>query len=178
MPFRPDEPKVEAITKLLAGRSLREPSRDVLHRAYALKAMLPAPAPSFGAWLVELLFDSGMQPAPAGVRSGGSSERRLLYEAAAPDAPDARRQLDLRVRREAGGTVEVLGQCLPPWQVATVEVRSGRSRKVATIDDAGEFLLRGISAKNSPLVLTLTVDGRPLLVIESVPLPDAPSQRS
>jgi hypothetical protein len=171
-PRKPSPPSLET---LLRGSSLQEPPRDVLHRAFALKELLPQAAPSLVDWLVKLVFDSGLQPVPAGLRSGGSSERRLLFEARTESDPATVRQVDVRVRREAAGTVEVLGQCLPPWKAAKVEVKSGRSKKTAEVDEAGEFLLRGLNAKGETFELSLVVDGRPLLTLGAVPVPDSRS---
>ena len=170
--------KNEPLEKLLAARSLKEPPRDVLHLAFALKARLPEAKESLAAWIVRVVFDSGLQPVPAGLRSaGGSSERRVLFEAQMGSDAASLRQVDLRVKREAGGTYEVLGQCLPPWQAASVEVRSGRTRRSADLDDAGEFLLRGLAAKDA-LTLTLKVGGLPVVTLDPVPLPDAGTDSS
>ena len=54
--------------------------------------------------MVQLLFDSGMQPAPAGVRGVAAGQRRLLYRARTTPGDEV--QLDLRVRRERSGTEE------------------------------------------------------------------------
>jgi hypothetical protein len=173
MPHAPQPPKKPMPTEqLLAGRFLVEPPRDVLHRAFALKSLLPQAAEGLGAWIVRLVFDSGVQPVPAGVRSGGSSERRLLFEARRSESDPEPRQVDLRIRRESGGGIEILGQCLPPWKAASVEAGSGKAAKSAEVDEAGEFLLRGVSAKGGPIVLRLVVDGREMLVIDAVPVPD------
>ena len=169
MPRRPKTPDADALPALLKASSLKEPPRAVLHRAYALKSLLPRRAPSVGEWLMTLLFDSGAQPVPAGLRSGsGSSERRVLYEARC-DGQEPR-QVDLRLRREPAGTVEIVGQCLPPWQHATVAARTGRKPGPTDLQDTGEFILRGVAAKGRTLGLTLTADGQ-TIVLDGIPLP-------
>lgn len=174
---RPDRPTTADLPGLLAASRLREPPRDVLQRAIALSSRLPQPAPSLAFWLVTLLFDSALQPAPAGLRSAGSAERRVLYEARPGGQGGSSHQIDLRLRREPGGSVEILGQCLPPMAAATVEVRSGRTRHEAAVDDAGEFLVRGVQARGAALALTLVVAGKAALVIDELPLPDPPASR-
>lgn len=175
----PRKPDSAALERLLSARSLQEPPRDVLHRAIALGALLPSPAPSLGEWLVRLVFDSGAQPVPAGLRSGGSAERRLLFEATSAGEPGAVRQVDLRLRRESGGDVEVIGQCLPPLPGTTVEVRSGRSTRRATLDESGEFLLRRVPGRAEALSLAWTSsDGdEVLLAVDAVPVPEDPARR-
>ena len=169
MPRRPEPPDADELPALLKASRLREPPRDVLHRAVALKALLhPHRRPTAGAWLMALLFDSGAQPVPAGLRAGsGSTERRILYEARCDGLES--RQVDLRLRWEPAGTIEVVGQCLPPWLHATVAARSGRTAATAELQDTGEFILRGLRAKGA-LALTFHADGH-AIVLDGIPLP-------
>lgn len=179
------KPDPATLERLLSARSLTDPPRDVLQRALQLKALLPRAPESLGEWLVRLVFDSGMQPLPAGLRAGAAtapSERRLLFEARRTGETGAPRQVDIRVRRESGGDLEVAGQCLPPWSpeagAVTVEVRSGKTSRRATLDDSGEFLLRRLPSRTESLSISWTAGDQLLLSLESVPVPEGPARRS
>ena len=69
------------------------------------------------------------EPVPAGVRNAGAGERRMLLELHPLGREHTPLQLDLRVRREPAGGVEMAGQLLPPWVGAPVEVRRAGSSK-------------------------------------------------
>lgn len=160
------------LDELLRAPHLVEPPRDVLQRAIALGERLPQPVRLRDAakWLVDLVFDSGREPLPVGVRGGGGAERRLLFEARLGD--DTPHQVDLRLRRTAAGRIDVTGQCLPPWPGARVEAGGGRHR--AELGEGGEFLLRGLAARGGGLKLVLRLPGAGDLELLDVPLPEEP----
>ena len=165
MPRKPKEESVDLV-RALRGKHLAEPPSGVLRRAIALGERLE-PRPRALRWLVDLLFDSAMQPVPVGVR-GGTSERRLLYKIQ-DDAETC--QLDLRVRQEPSGGAEVVGQLLPPWPGARVEVRAAKLTKAASLGDSGEFLVRGLPVKAERFRLTIRRPDGTTVVIDSVPVP-------
>jgi len=160
------------LAETLAARSLREPPDGVLRRAIALGSELPAKTGAVQ-WIIERLFDSALEPLPVGVRSAGSSERRLLYEAR-PSGEGEKRQVDLRLRRVADGGFELTGQCVPPLPGARVEVQAGRARKRETCGPSGEFLVRDLPAGSASLSLSIVGDDGAPLVIGDIPAPAAP----
>ena len=91
----------DVLIRDLKGRHLVEPSRRILAEAIALGGRLAPARKGLVAWIAELLFDSGLAPATAGVRSGASaSERRLLYHCRTETNGEA--QVDLRLYAVAG----------------------------------------------------------------------------
>ncbi len=156
----------ERLAALIKGIHLVEPPPGTIHKALALRSLLPAPGSGPLEWLATLLFDSLAAPLPAGVRGAALAERRLLYRL---DAGDEVRQLDLLVRGKAG-RLEVAGQVLPPLPGATVAVRSGRSIRRQALGEAGDFLLRGIPLARAGVTLALEVDGRPAVEIAGIAL--------
>lgn len=167
--------KAHDLADLLRGRHLHEPPSGTLRRALALGAALEK-APTFAEWVVSLLFDSSAQPVPVGVRKGAAgAERRLLFALNA--GAGVERRVDVRVRWEPKGTLEIAGQVLPPADALGVEAVVARRRVRAEVGAAGEFLLRGIAARGASVSLVLELaDGTRVDV--SVPLPDAPGARS
>jgi hypothetical protein len=163
----PHDPDTNPLVPLLKGSRLKEPPRGVLQRAILLRERLPQ-RHGVAQWLVQVLFDSGLQPVPAGLRAAPStSERRILFEARQGDDV---RQVDLRLRREPGGTIEVLGQCLPAWPAGVAVAAKAGGRKVA-LEPSGEFILRGVRVKGETLALTFATGGAPDLVIDGIPAP-------
>ncbi|MFN7965584.1 MAG: hypothetical protein U0V87_07850 [Acidobacteriota bacterium] len=159
----------ERIIQLLMGRHLVEPPASTLHKARALATHLPQPALGLVRWVVERLFDSAQVLQPAGVRGGSSAERRLLLQLGATDAPEG--QLDLLIRREAGGTLALQGQLVPVVAGAEIEVGSGRSRQRMTLNEVGDFYLRGVVPSAQGLAIVLHVPGVEPLQIGDLDLP-------
>jgi hypothetical protein len=154
----------------LKGRHLVEPPRRSLAEAIALGGNMVARRTGAVAWLAELLFDSGLAPATAGVRKGAAaSERRLLYRCRT--AAEDEVQLDLRCRSLADGTMEIVGQLLPPWRDASVEVRSGQARRRTALGVNGEFALDGVSGGKDTIVVAIHAEDGSSVVLERVPMP-------
>jgi hypothetical protein len=164
-----NEEKLERLAGLMPGKRLVEPPDGVLRRAIALGDALEA-RPTLGERLCELLFDSGSEPLPVGVRGAAAEERRLLYRLAGEGLLAA--ELDLRLRREAGGTVELTGQLLPPREGAEVRVRSGRKTCKLQLGEGGEFLARSLPG-TAPLELVVDDGFGPPVRVGELPLPDA-----
>jgi len=157
------------IRETLRGRSLHEPGKAALRQALALGSQL-TPAPGATGWLVRLIFDSAGQPLPVGARSAAAGERRLLFDARPSADPEAALQLDLRIRRDPGGDVELTGQLLPPWPGARVEARALKNRRTTTLGDSGEFLIRRLPRGAVRLELQLRrADGESLEFLD-IPL--------
>ena len=154
----------------LEGRHLVEPSRRILAEAIALGARLTPARKGVVAWVAELLFDSGLAPATAGVRNGASaSERRLLYRCRTDANEEA--QVDLRLHAAADGSVEMVGQILPPWRNASVETKAGRARRKTAVGVNGEFAVAGLPGGRDTMVVALRAEDGSALVIERVPMP-------
>ena len=166
MPRREDERWGLWAREALQGRHLHEPPEGAVRRAVSIAAASREDRPGAVEWLVKLLFDSSVQPLPAGVRAAASEPRRLLYEVRGRES----HQLDLRLRRERAGTVELTGQLLPPAADARVVAQLGRLRRTARMSAAGEFLLRGLPGKSPSVRLEIETDGEPI-VVPDVPLP-------
>ncbi|MDQ7005770.1 MAG: hypothetical protein Q9Q40_00905 [Acidobacteriota bacterium] len=158
------------LEELLAGRHLHEPPASTLRKAEALAARLPDPARS-GGWLVELVFDSWESAAE--VRAGVLQlDRRLLYRLT---SGNEEREVDLRLRRDERGRLEVAGQVLPPEGAEQVVVVAGRGRRRQALGGTGDFLFRGLSG-SVPVGLEVWLTGGGKLVIESLPLPEDPDR--
>jgi hypothetical protein len=156
----------------LKGRHLVEPSRRILVEAIELGGQLAPASRGLAAWVAELLFDSGLAPATAGVRNGASaSERRLLYRCRGETELTGEAQIDLRLRAVADGTVEIVGQVLPPWRGARVEAKAGRARRHTALGANGEFSLVGIPGGRDTLLLAIRAEGGSSLVLDRVPMP-------
>jgi len=157
------------VTEALKGRHLKRPSAGTLRQALALGSQLPEPAPSGVSWLVQLLFDSSAQPLPVGVRSSvAPSQRRLLFQA--ETGSGAACQLDLRVRREVSGTLEVTGQILPSWGAGRIEAKLGRTKRTKKLGNAGEFVFRNLPGRSPSLQLEIHGDRGDSIVIPEIPL--------
>lgn len=165
---RRDE-RLERLAGLMAGRRLVEPPAGVLRKAMALGDLLGA-KPSLVDRICELLFDSGSEPLPVGVRGAATEERRLLYRLGGGEFEEA--ELDLRLRREAGGTVELTGQLLPPHEGAAVELRSGTRTRKIQLAEGGEFLARNLPGTIPLELVVVAGNGVPIRVGE-LPLPQA-----
>lgn len=154
----------------LKGRHLVEPSRRVLAEAIALGSRLVPARKGVAAWIAELLFDSGLAPATSGVRNGAAaSERRLLYRCVT--GADGEAQIDLRLHAAADGTVDLVGQILPPWRGASVATKSGRVRRQAVLGANGEFAVAGIPGGRDTMSLEIRGTDGSSVVLDRVPLP-------
>jgi len=167
----------DTLARALRGEHLAEPPAATLRRAIALAAELPRKR-GFLSWVADLVFDSALSPEPSGVRAARRTERRLLYRA----TPRPRRrplreaaELDLRLRRDAQGRVELTGQILPPWPGGRAVVRAGRLRRVARLGPHGEFLVKTLPARAESFRLEIEGPDRARLVLERVPAPLAGS---
>lgn len=162
----------DALIHALKGRHLVEPSRRVLVEAIALGGQLTPARKGVAAWVAEILFDSGLAPATAGVRNGASaSERRLLYRCRAETGTPGEAQVDLCLRAAADGTVDIVGQVLPPWRDARVEAKSGRTRRRAGLGANGEFSVAGIPGGRDTMVLAIHAKDGSSIVLDRVPMP-------
>jgi len=160
----------EALIRDLKGRHLLEPPRRILAEAISLGGRLVPAREGLVAWIAELLFDSGLAPATAGVRNGAAaSERRLLYHCRTETNSEA--QVDLRLHAVADGTVEMVGQLLPPWSGASVEAKSGRALRQAVLGINGEFAVAGIPGGGDTIVLTILAKDGNSIVLGGVPMP-------
>lgn len=175
-PNRGDDRWERWVQDALKGPHLDSPSAGALRKAKALGSRL-ASRPAGGLqWLTDLVFDSAAQPLPVGVRSAATGQRRLLYEGRVDRATTERCQLDLRVRREAAGTIELMGQLLPPWVRARVEATAGRTKRKKRLGESGEFVIRGIPARAKTLRLEIRGEDGEQLVVREVPLLPSPAE--
>ena len=158
------------VRETLQGSHLKEPPGGTLRKAVALGGRLRPEESAAGRWLAKLVFDSAAEPLPAGVRGEAAGERRLLYQIPPGTLVDEGGQLDLRLVREPRGTVELIGQVLPPVADAWVEARVARTRRRQRLGDDGEFLLRGLPSRAGELRLEIRREGEEPLVFEGVPL--------
>ncbi len=162
-------PDPERLAALLSGDRLHEPPAGTLRRAIALGARLEERPAGVAAWVARLLFDSAASPLPAGVRGGAGTDRRLLYQLDPAQPGDEAAQVDLRVRQDAGGTLEITGQLLPPPAGASVTVRAGKVSRTTPVGAIGEFAVHGVSARAAKIVLTLDVPGRAPVTLDAQP---------
>ena len=177
-PRRGDDRWERWVRDALKEAHLQAPSAGALRKARTLGSRLDSPPVGGLQWLTDLVFDSAAQPLPVGVRSAATGQRRLLYEVRAGSAAEKRCQLDLRVRREPKGTIELMGQLLPPWVHARVEATAGRTKRKKTLGESGEFLIQGISARAEALRLEIRGEDGEQLVVQEVPLLPSPSESS
>jgi hypothetical protein len=164
MKRRTRETDPERLAPYLKGKHLVEPPAATLHKAIALRSLLPRRETARRGFLATLLFDSLAAPLPAGVRGSALTERRLLYRLDGGDGP---RELDLLVRSRAG-KVELAGQFLPPIDGGAVAVRAGRSVRRQPLGESGDFLFRALPASRAGAALTLEIDGHEAAVIEGI----------
>lgn len=167
--LRDDEERLTLLLQSLGRSSLVEPPDGTVRRAKALGDRLGERKRALG-WLVELVFDSHAELEPSGVRSGRAHERRLLMRATGPGSQSL--ELDLRLRREPAGTIELMGQFLPAPSKSRLLLRGTASEQTRRVGPDGEFAARRLSKKRFPLDLVLESDGRPQLVFGPVALDD------
>lgn len=145
-----DDPSDEAFSRLVA-RAVRElpDAPEALQRSAiglfpaggalgALKSLAQAVVTQISAVLT---FDSWAAPAlAAGMRSGRSATRHLLFSAQGRD-------IDLRIAPEAGAYA-LAGQILGPDETGRVELAdaaaAGAPLRVAALDALGEFRIEGL----------------------------------
>ena len=169
---RSDEAWEAWVREALKGRNLAQPSPGVIRRAIALGGQLAGrSAAGPGAW-ARLIFDSATQPLPAGVRSAAPAERRLLYELREAGGERETGQLDLRVHRESGekSKIEIRGQVLPQRPGAVIKAEVGRYRRRLTLDESGEFLLRGVPGQATSISIEIDGPEHESLIIPAIPL--------
>ena len=172
---RKDNGWEDRAARRLRGRSLHEPPEHVLRRAVALAARLPEPGPSSVGRLVALLFDSAAEPLPAGVRGGGLVERRVLFEIRPYEKGRITNQLDVRLRREEGGAVQVTGQLLPPSPGTRLILKAARSRRKRELGEQGTFLIRGLPGGTKVVLLEIEFPEGGTVQIPPIPLDPAAS---
>jgi len=157
------------IRQLMSRNNLFEPPDGVLRSSFALASRLPESTKSVLGWMIRCLFDSEASPIPAGVRSGGPAERRVLYEIRSHEGAEPS-QLDLRLRREARGTTEITGQLLPPPESGSVRIGlPGKRARTTSFGIDGEFLFRGL-ASQPDWTVEIKLPGRPVILIEDLNL--------
>jgi hypothetical protein len=105
----------QRVRQLVAAEANYQPPQEVVRMAkaaFAGSTWARGRKPASG--VMEILFDSFLQPALQGVRSGGSSSRRMLYRAEPFE-------VDLQIEGQAGGkSVVVTGQLLDLRQSGAV----------------------------------------------------------
>ena len=102
-----------------------------------VKSMLPRPGKSRKQAVLDLLFDSALAPALAGVRSTTSTARQLLYAAGAY-------RIDLRMEPQLDTErVSLMGQVLnsadPTQMIPTIPVTLIQNNKAVTSTETGDF---------------------------------------
>jgi hypothetical protein len=93
------------IRRMAAAEASLQPPHEAVRIAKAAFAGSPWARVRKVSGVIEVLFDSFLQPALAGVRSAGAGTRRMLYRA----DPF---QVDLQIEAQGGGSVVVTGQLL------------------------------------------------------------------
>lgn len=117
-----------------------QPPEDAVRIAKARFAGRPGGQPARAPGLVEVLFDSFLQPLVEGARSAGSGTRQMLYRADPY-------QVDLQIEAKAGGNkLVVTGQLLDlrnpdaPGRNVPVIISNLRGHVVQTVtNEFGEF---------------------------------------
>jgi hypothetical protein len=93
------------IRRIGAAEASHQPPNEAVRIAKAAFAGSPWARVRKASGVIEVLFDSFLQPALEGVRSVGAGTRRMLYRA----DPF---QVDLQIEAQVGGSVVVTGQLL------------------------------------------------------------------
>ena len=97
--------RLRRIRRIAAAEASHQPPNDAVRIAKAAFAGSPWARVRKVSGVIEVLFDSFLQPALDGVRSAGAGTRRMLYRA----DPF---QVDLQIEAQGGGSVVVTGQLL------------------------------------------------------------------
>jgi len=93
------------VRRMAATEASHQPPNEAVRIAKAAFAGSPWARVRKVSGVIEVLFDSFLQPALEGVRSAGAGTRRMLYRA----DPF---QVDLQIEAQVGGSVVVTGQLL------------------------------------------------------------------
>src|ERR1700756_466726 len=93
------------VRRIAAAEASAQPPKEAVRIAKAACAGSPWARVRKASGVIEVLFDSFLQPALEGVRSAGAGTRRMLYRA-------DRFQVDLQIEAQGGGNVIVTGQLL------------------------------------------------------------------
>jgi hypothetical protein len=93
------------VRRITAAEASYQPPKEAVRIAKAAFAGSPWARVRKASGVIEVLFDSFLQPALEGVRSAGAGTRRMLYRA-------DRFQVDLQIEAQGGGNVIVTGQLL------------------------------------------------------------------
>jgi hypothetical protein len=93
------------VRRIAAAEASYQPPKEAVRIAKAAFAGSPWARVRKASGVIEVLFDSFLQPALEGVRSAGAGTRRMLYRA-------DRFQVDLQIEAQGGGNVIVTGQLL------------------------------------------------------------------
>jgi hypothetical protein len=127
------------IRRIAAAEASHQPPNEAVRIAKASFAGSPWARVPKASGVIEVLFDSFLQPALEGVRSVGTGTRRMLYRA----DPF---QVDLQIEAQGGGSVVVTGQLLDlrdPEVVGShvpLMLSNLRGRVIrATTNEYGEF---------------------------------------
>lgn len=163
------ERELEALLRGLSGGRLSEPPAGTLRRAKALGAQLPGAAAGLVEWVASLVFDSGAEPALAGVRSGEAGERRLLYRNEQGDEPC---EIDLRLRRAGATSIELMGQILPVPTGGRATLVAGERRREARLGEDGDFVIRRFGAGGTEPRLEIELEQGVRIILEALPLPE------
>lgn len=150
------------------------PPREVVQRAQAQLAAVNVACPA-GSSLASLLFDNLAQPLPAGIRSGGTVARQLVFEADGLT-------IDLRIDKHANSqALSIVGQVLDartlrlapePVPVSLLN-RQGEALQKTSTSTFGEFHLE--VPADSEMQLAIEVDGGRSI---RIPLPSPASDRT
>jgi hypothetical protein len=131
--------RLEKLAAVIAADNSREVPEHVVHNAQRIFALQLPDQATLSIQLARLVYDSFREPPPAGVRSGQRPSRRAVYQA-------GDFCVDLRLDREDGGQVNLVGQVghctVPAKAVASVRVSLMAGRRViaqALSNENGEF---------------------------------------
>jgi hypothetical protein len=140
---------LERVMGIMRANDYEEPpDRVAAGITRAFESYRPAAASLRRRVMAVLHFDSAQLPMSVGRRAGISTERQLLFSAAA---------LDLEVRiTPAGALWEVSGQVLNADARGLVELQGPAGAAQASLNEAGEFLLPLLPPGQYSLLLQLT----------------------
>lgn len=166
---------IESVLDATAEGALPEPPADVLERAIAIAAELPAPVrrpePSSRWSIARLVRDALERPALAGVR-GDAAGRRELYE-----AEGAHLDVEVTAAPDDAARCRVTGQILiddapPPEGALAMLWAEGRVVARAAGDEIGVFLLDDVPPGEYRLEVWAEAAGRAIRVESLTIAPD------